>query len=224
MRLGPAEVRFTSRADGDVGHAGLWVAVEDVDPAVEGRRRAVVDRPWSWLRQVHGDRVVTVAAPGDHAGAEADGAVSAHPGAALCVLIADCAPLALASPEGVIGVAHAGWRGLVEGVVGQTVAAMRRLGAGDIDVALGPCIHAECYEFSPADLDTVASRLGDGVRGRTSTGAPALDVPAAVAAAVSSAGARLVHDEGLCTACSAQHWSHRARGELERQAVVVWLP
>lgn len=224
MRLGPAEVRFTSRADGDLGHAGVWVAVEDVVPAVEARRRAVVDRPWSWLRQVHGGRVVTVAAPGDQVGVEADGAVSAHPDAALCVLTADCAPLALASPEGIIGVAHAGWRGLVEGIVERTVTAMRTLGAGEIDVALGPCIHAECYEFSAADLDAVAGRLGDGVRGRTAAGAPALDVPAAVGAAVTQAGARLVHDAGVCTACSPNHWSHRARGELERQAVVVWLP
>ena len=224
MRLGPAEVRFTGRAEGDLGHAGVWVAVEDVAADVDARRRAVVDRPWSWLRQVHGARVVTVAGPGDRAGDEADAAVSAHPGAALCVLTADCAPLALASPEGVIGVAHAGWRGLATGVVEGTVRAMRALGAGEIDVALGPCIHPECYEFSAADLDTVAGLLGDGVRGRTATGAPALDVPAAVRAAVSAAGARLVHDAGVCTACSGQHWSHRARGELERQAVVVWLP
>ena len=82
--------------------------------------------------------------------------------------------------------AHAGWRGLMAGVIPRTVDRMRALGAGEITAALGPCIHAECYEFSPDDLDTVAARLGDGVRSLTRGGAPALDVPAAVRAALDS--------------------------------------
>ena len=72
-------------------------------------------------------------------------------------------------------------------------------------------------------LDRVADRLGPGVRSRTSAGAPALDVPAAVRAALDAAGVPLAEDAGVCTACSADHWSHRARGERERQALVAWL-
>lgn len=184
----------------------------------------MVDRPWTWLRQVHGAGVAVVRSPGEAAGVEADAAVTDHAGAALCVLVADCAPLALSSPEGVVGVAHAGWRGLAAGVVPATVDAMRDLGASRVDVALGPCIHPECYEFSPDDLDHVAGLLGDTVRGKTAAGDPALDVPAAVRAAVAGAGADLVADTGPCTACSPEHYSHRARGEVERQAVVVWRP
>jgi copper oxidase (laccase) domain-containing protein len=90
--------------------------------------------------------------------------------------------------------------------------------------ALGPCIHAECYEFSDTDLAAVAAALGDEVRGVTSTGAPALDVPAAVRAALAGVDVQLVHDVDVCTACSTAHYSHRARAELERQAVVVWRP
>ena len=224
MRLGSAEVRFTGRTEGDLGHAGAWVEVHEVDEGVAARRRAVVDRPWSWLRQVHGAEVRVVDGPGKCAGDVGDGLVSADPGAALAVLTADCAPIALASDEGVIGVVHAGWRGLVAGVVDKGVGAMRDLGATDVVAALGPCIHAECYEFSGADLDAVARQLGDGVRGVTSEGRPALDVPAAVRAALERAGARLVHDVDVCTACSTEHYSHRARRELERQAVVVWRP
>lgn len=225
MRLGPAEVRFTGRAEGDLGHAGRWVAVDEVAPDVVARRRQVLDRPWSWLRQVHGAAVVSVAGPGDGAGEQADASVTTHPGAALCVLTADCAPVALASGDGAIAVAHAGWRGLVAGVVEATVGAMRQAGArAPIEAALGPCIHAGCYEFSPADLDVAVAALGSEVRGSTATGQPALDVPAAVRAALTRAGATLVHDEDVCTACSADHFSHRARGELERQATVVWLP
>ncbi|MBV8958494.1 MAG: polyphenol oxidase family protein [Actinobacteria bacterium] len=185
----------------------------------------MLDRPWSWLRQVHGDHVVDVGSPGDGAGAEGDGLVSTARGTALAVFTADCAPVAMASPEGVIGVAHAGWRGLLAGILERTAERMRQAGATDITAALGPCIHVECYEFSPADLDTVAGGLGDDVRGHTSAGTPALDMPAAVAASLSRAGVSLAHDAGVCTACAAsEYFSHRARAEPERQATVVWLP
>jgi hypothetical protein len=96
---------------------------------------------------------------------------------------------------------------------------MRGLGATDIEAALGPCIHPCCYEFSAADLE----RFDPAVRGATRDGAPALDVPAAVRLVVGRAGARLVHDEDRCTACDDGWFSHRARGEAERQAMVVWL-
>lgn len=185
----------------------------------------MLDRPWSWLRQVHGHHVVVVDAPGAQAGVEGDGLVSADRGAALAVFTADCAPVALAGDTGVIGVAHAGWRGLVAGVIPRTVERMRTLGAEQIAAALGPCIHAECYEFSVGDLDTVAQHLGDVVRSHTSGGRPALDMQAAVAASLERAGVALVHDAGVCTACAASdYYSHRARAETERQATLVWLP
>jgi len=185
----------------------------------------VLDRPWSWLRQVHGDHVVVVGAPGDGAGEEGDALVTGDAGAALTVFTADCAPVALAGDGGVIGVAHAGWRGLLADVIPRTVERMRALGAGEITAALGPCIHAECYEFSPGDLDLVARHLGDGVRSHTTAGHAALDMQAAVAAALDRAGVALVHDAGVCTACAAaEYYSHRARAETERQATLVWLP
>ncbi|HUQ40036.1 MAG TPA: polyphenol oxidase family protein, partial [Acidimicrobiales bacterium] len=143
-------------------------------------------------------------------------------GGALAVLTADCAPVALASSEGVIAVAHAGWRGVAAGVIEATVAEMEALGATAIEAAIGPCIHAECYEFGPAELDGVAARLGDDVRSRTSAGRPALDLPAAVRAALRRAGVETVTDVDVCTACSPDHFSWRARQELQRQATVVW--
>lgn len=192
------------------------------------RRAALVPGPWSWLRQVHGARVVDVATPGEHAGAEADAAVTSHPAAVLCILTADCAPISFTSPEGVRGVAHAGWKGLAEGVVAATVEAMRAKGATAVEAAVGPCIHPSCYEFSPSDLDDVARRLGDHVRATTATGRPALDLPGAVRTAIAEAGAVLVEDAGSCTACDVDaggrhRWfSHRARREEERQALVQW--
>lgn len=220
--LGPARVCFTDRSHGDLGYRGRPDA--GVPVALDQRRRAVVDRPWTWLHQVHGAAVVVVGEPGEGAGSEADASVGTHPRAALSVLTADCAPVALASPEGVIGVAHAGWRGLVAGVIEAAVDSMRALGATEVEAALGPCIRPGCYEFGEDDLAAVVAALGDGVRSTTASGRPALDVPAAVAAVTARAGASLVVDTGVCTACSPDHFSYRARGEVERQAAVVWLP
>jgi copper oxidase (laccase) domain-containing protein len=103
---------------------------------------------------------------------------------------------------------------------------MRGLGAGTVEAALGPCIHPECYAFGPGELDRVAARLGDGVRARTATGELALDLPAAVEAALASVGVPLDRAPSACTACAPgpRSYSHRARAERERQALVLWLP
>ena len=212
-----ARFRFTTAADGN-----LSILQDDAD-SLATRRRAVVDLPWTWLRQVHGADVVVVDTPGGGSGLAADAAVTAVPGAALAVQTADCAPVALLSPEGVVGVAHAGWRGLDHGVLPAAVAAMRRLGAGEVRAVLGPCIHAECYEFGADDLDRLADRFGPGVRGTTAAGAPALDVPAAVRASLAKVGVEQVDDVDVCTACDTGYFSHRARADAGRQSAVAWL-
>jgi len=222
LSLSSSHVACTGRAEGDMGHGGHYAGT--VRPEVAARRRAVVDLPWTWLRQVHGREVVRVGAPGDGAGASADAAVTDRPGCALAVFSADCAPVALASSEGVIGVAHAGWRGVVAGVLEATVTEMRALGASDIDAIIGPCARPGCYEFGAADLDRVAMRLGDGVRSTASTGTPALDLPAAVRVALGNAGVpdEHVRDVEVCTVCSPDHFSWRAGHDQQRQATVVW--
>ncbi|HEX5267620.1 MAG TPA: polyphenol oxidase family protein [Acidimicrobiales bacterium] len=211
---------WTGRAEGDLGPgAGADAPV---------RRRAVIDRPWAWLRQVHGADVVVVTPGGVVEGLEADVLVSPPPEAApgpdvaLAVFTADCAPLALASPEGVMAAVHAGWRGVVAGVVQAAADAMRRAGARAVTGALGPCIHAECYEFGASELGAVESAVGRPVGGRTSWGTSALDLPAAVAAAADSAGIDVVFSSPVCTACSPDLYSYRAREDAERQALVVW--
>jgi YfiH family protein len=203
----------------DTGHGDLMVRTE---PAVlAARRAAIVDRPWSWLRQVHGARVITVTEPGEHAGAEADGAATRVPGAVLAVQSADCAPVLLTG-DGTIGVAHAGWRGLEAGIIEATAAAMAELGGAPTQATLGPSIRARCYEFGGRDLDRVAARYGDGVRATTAWGTPALDVAAGIAEACRRLDVQL-RDVGTCTACSPVHWSHRARAEAGRQALVAWI-
>ncbi len=205
--------RFTERQDGD-----LAVRAE----GVERRRSDVVDLPWTWLNQVHGSTVVTVDRPGRHAGAQADAAVTAHAGVVVAVQTGDCAPIALLAP-GAVGVVHAGWRGLAAGVVTNAVDALRRLSNGPIRAVLGPCIHAECYEFGGDDLDALAGQFGDAVRGVTRQGSPALDLPAATTIALSRSGVVSIDDVHCCTSCSSRHWSYRARGDAGRQALVAWM-
>ncbi len=219
MRLGPAEIRFTNADDGDFAPPAT---ADDAD--LLARRARVVDAPWTWLRQVHGRDVIVVDTAGEGVGAAADAAISVTPLAPVAVVTADCAPIVLVDDAGAaVGVVHAGWRGLGDGVVQAATDAMRARGATTISAALGPCIHAECYEFAEADLDRLAQQFGDSVRGTTRTGAPALDVPAAVRVAVARAGADLVFDAHVCTSCAPGYWSHRARNDAHRQATVAWL-
>lgn len=183
----------------------------------------MIDLPWTWLRQVHGAEVVTVTRPGEHAGAEADGAVTAIAGAALAVQTADCVPVVLLA-DGAVGVAHAGWRGLYEGIVGSTAAAMDALGHPPRRAVIGPCIRPASYRFGAADLDRVAARWGDSVRARTDDGEPALDVAAGVRLALAEVGVVEVEDGGACTATDpVRYWSHRARADDGRIATVAWL-
>jgi hypothetical protein len=186
------------------------------------RHRRLVDRPWTLTRQVHGASVARVDVPGGPRAEEADGLVATHGQAAIAVLGADCPLIGLASPEGLFAVAHAGWRGLVAGVVEATVAALSDAGASHLRAVLSPCIHPECYAFGARDLETVVARLGAGVVGHTADGALALDLPAAVAAALGHAGVEPPVRLGGCTACEAAGFSHRARREHERHALVLW--
>lgn len=224
---GWAHARFSTRADGDMGHGGTYAFV--VDHEVRARRQSVLDLPWTWLRQVHGDTVVAADGPGSGAGSVADGAWTHAAATPLAILTADCAPVALASPEGVVGAAHAGWSGVMAGIVESTVQAMRAAGATDVHAVVGPCICPGCYEFGAGDLEAVESRLGPTVRSSTRDGCPALDLRAVVRAALGLAGVNEVHLVARCTSCdldadggSPTWFSWRARRERQRQAMVVW--
>lgn len=124
------------------------------DPAAvtDNRRRAVeAVAPGAaliGLYQIHSADVVTVTEPLDDR-PRGDALVTATPGLALAILTADCAPVLLADREaGVVGAAHAGWKGAISGVTDSTIAAMEALGArrDRIAAAIGPCIARASYE------------------------------------------------------------------------------
>jgi len=130
------------------------------------------------VHQVHGTQVVEATAPWQPGAApRADALVSRTPGLVIGVLTADCAPVLLADAEaGVVGAAHAGWRGALSGVVAETVAAMAGLGAAPerIRAAVGPCIAQPSYQvgaelrqaFLDADPTNVRWFLPDAEAGR----------------------------------------------------------
>ena len=111
------------------------------------------------LMQVHGADVVEVSTPWlPGAGPRADAMVTRQPDIALGIITADCAPVLFADTEaGVVGAAHAGWRGAVAGVIEATVAAMVQLGArpNRIAAAIGPCIRQASYEVAADMRDAV---------------------------------------------------------------------
>ena len=105
--------------------------------------------------QTHSADVAVIRAPGD-AGGEADAMVTDQPGLALGILTADCQPVLFADAEnGVIGAAHAGWKGALTGVLEATLQAMETLGAerGRTVAVIGPSISQRAYEVGPEFLD-----------------------------------------------------------------------
>jgi YfiH family protein len=128
---------------------------DDREHVVENRRRALaslasIRTKLVTLYQVHGrDTVLAREAWEISRAPRADAMVTDVPGIALGILTADCAPVLFADAEaGVVGAAHAGWKGALAGVIGSAVAGMERLGAkrDRIRAAIGPCISQESYE------------------------------------------------------------------------------
>ncbi len=126
------------------------------------------------LYQVHSADVVTVEAPFAAERPKADAMVTRIPGLALGIATADCGPILFADPEnGVVGAAHAGWKGALTGVIGATVSAMEALGArrSRIVAVLGPTIGQASYEVGPdfvarfgSDAPGMERFLGPGTR------------------------------------------------------------
>lgn len=156
------------------------------------------------LKQMHSATVVRAGIAGWSERPQADGAVTDVPGLALSVLTADCAPVLFHDPRaGVIGAAHAGWRGALDGVLEATLAAMERLGArsGDTRVAVGPTISQHAYEVGPEFLERFLD--ADPGHGRFFAGGPGdralFDLPGFALWRLRAAGVAEARWIGACT-------------------------
>lgn len=200
---------------------------DDARAVAENRRRlrealALPSEP-QWLDQVHGRRVVNLAGPVTES---ADAAVAFGPGAVAAVLTADCLPVFLTSRSGHrIGLAHAGWRGLLAGVIEETVKAMVTDPA-DMIAWLGPAIGPAAFEvggevrrmFVATDPDSAAEfRAGRGQK-------YLLDLPGLARRRLADAGVSAVHGGNLCTVSDpARFYSYRRDGQTGRMAALIWL-
>ncbi len=188
------------------------------------------------LFQVHGADVVTVTQPWvAGAGPHADAMVTDRPGIGLGIVTADCAPVLFADREaGVVGAAHAGWRGAVAGILEATLAAMARLGADParVVVAVGPCIAQPSYEVG-ADLHeaVLARDPADAAffAGGARPGHWQFDLPGYCVARLRAAGVAQAASLGFDTVTDpARFFSHRRRtlsggGPIGHQISVVVL-
>jgi YfiH family protein len=231
---GPYRVAFSTRlggvSEGDFASLNLGILTED-DPArvIENRTRlceAVGADPdgatMAWQR--HGATVTRaqprgIVTPGtvfDHC----DGLWSDEPGRAMLLLTADCMPIALARDDGAspaLGILHAGWRGLLAGIVASGV---RALGARGLVAAIGPSIGPCCYEVGEEVAAPFREAFGDDVArdGR-------LDLWTSAERALRAAGVLRVDRSDICTSCDGgRFFSHRRdAGKTGRQGVIAYV-
>jgi YfiH family protein len=220
-------------------NAGLG-SDDEPEAVMENRQRAVTAiEPGAQLAtvyQVHSADCVIVTAPWpDAQRPHADALVTDRPGLLLGVVTADCAPVLLADPvAGVIGAAHAGWKGAVGGVTDATIAAMEALGAtrSRIAAAIGPCIAQPSYEVDAAFRDHFLLH-GAGNAERFVAGRPGryqFDLEGYVAGRLHSAGIGAVERLQLDTYADPERFysfrraTHRGEPDYGRQISLIGLP
>ena len=210
------------------GTLNLALHVADDAQAVAANRarlRATLRLPSEphWLEQVHGVRVLDL---DRDAQGPADGAVTARPGVVCAVMTADCLPVLLCDNAGrQVGVAHAGWRGLLDGVLPAAVAAFRR-DATDLVAWLGPAIGQAAYEVGAEVRDAfvarnpaASARFIQNERGRWQA-----DLYGLARDALTAAGVRSLHGGGYCTFTETERFfSHRREAPCGRMATLIWL-
>jgi hypothetical protein len=218
--------RAGGSSSGPFATLNLSLRVGD-DPARVARNRAVLRACLpgdpAWIRQVHGTTVVDPERATPET--EADAAVTRRAGAVCAVMTADCLPVLLSDRAGsVVGIAHAGWRGLAAGVLEAAVRATAAPPA-DLIAYIGPGIGAGRYE------------VGDDVRrafvvtdpGAAGAFAPIrdrkylADLCALARARLAGAGVVAVYGGGFCTASDERFFSFRRDRTTGRMASLVWL-
>jgi YfiH family protein len=199
----------TTRASGDMAGAQARSIL----------RKALPDEP-IWLRQVHGTTVVEVDAcprlP------EADAAVARERRRVCAVVVADCMPVLFSDAKGaVVGIAHAGWRGLAAGVIEATLAAMRTSPSA-ICAWLGPAIGPEAYEVGEEVRAAFAGY--ESAFMATRPGHWRLDLYAVARRRLEAKGVGRVCGGGFCTFTERDRFfSYRRDGTKARMAALLWL-
>ena len=217
---------------------GLGSATDKAVVAANRRRAAdatLTGAPLASVHQIHSPSAVVVrSAVRDEERPRADALVTDVPRLLLGVVTADCAPVLLADREaGVIGAAHAGWRGALAGVTDQAIAAMITLGARPerIAAAVGPCIARASYEVDEAFAERVLADEAGNERflSQGPRGSPHFDLEAYVVARLAAAGVRRIEAVGLDTYALEERYfsyrraTHRGEPDYGRQISLIGL-
>jgi YfiH family protein len=191
------------------------------------RLRALLPEEPRWLKQVHGARVLRAQDIADHP--EADASVSDTRGVVCAILVADCLPMLFTDRHGTfVAAAHAGWRGLAEGVIDNTVRMITRHAstARDLLAYIGPGIGPSAFEVGDDVYDAFTSRDGGSSFAfqRTAVGKWLADLPALARLALARCGVEQVYGGDLCTYSDpARFYSYRRDKVTGRMGAFVWL-
>jgi YfiH family protein len=218
------------------GGFNLGVHVGDDPNAVQANRAhltsAILPTAPVWLTQVHGTRVLTLTGHEPPLTApEADAVLTNVPGQVCVIMTADCLPVLIADRYGrVVGAAHAGWRGLADGVLEALVQAMTALGqvqAQDLLVWLGPVIGPTAFEVGDDVRDTFlaqSSAYASSFEPHVSTAGKWLaDLPSLAQQKLAALGVIAVTDSGVCTYTSADFYSYRRENVTGRMGSMIWI-
>lgn len=207
-----------------------WLAPENVRAVMttrntqEAELRALLPGEPAWLRQVHGTRVVDLDQPAVNP--EGDAATTRMPNRVCAIKVADCMPVLLADENGgVIGAAHAGWRGLGAGVLEATIAAMHLPGK-KIIAWLGPAIGPKVYEVGDEVRAAFVERdrAAEAAFTPTRPGHWLLDLYQVARQRLRARGVERIFGGGYCTYSDAERfYSYRRDGTSGRMAAYVWL-
>lgn len=212
------------------GGLNLGLHVRDVPEHVEQNRhllQSLLPSQPVWLNQVHGSTVVDAAAVKDTP--RADSSITNQRGIVCAIQTADCLPVLFCDAAGsVVGAAHAGWRGLANGVLENTVTAMRNMGATDILAWLGPAIGPEQFEVGEDVLNAFVARNPDTETAFKPRRAPAgkylADIYQLARILLSKHGITETHGGDACTVSDAgRFYSYRRDGVTGRMASLIWI-
>jgi YfiH family protein len=177
-----------------------------------------------WLRQTHGLQVANAAQA--QAETEADASVARQPDQVCAVMTADCLPVLFCDQAGtVVGAAHAGWRGLADGILEQTVAAMQ-VPPGQIMAWLGPAIGPDKFEVGEDVLAVFVADLPDALAAFQTIKSDKwlADIYQLARLRLARLGVHQVYGGGLCTYTDAtRFYSYRRDGVTGRIASLIWL-
>lgn len=209
------KVTFSNRSYGDL--SGKVASGDEVTQ----NRLSLWNGKWNWLNQVHGNKALILEPNSSIEGLDADALVTDQSKQGLAIFTADCAPVVFASAEGILAIAHGGWKGLAAGILENTIKQMKSLGARTIEAILGPCIHFECYEFGN-EIEVLVQKIGPQIIGLSKDSKQSLDIVVVVDAILKNLDVKLLKFSMPCTSCDPSFFSYRKHRDNSRQSMVAW--